>query len=440
VEGAKWYILDAFGCALAGSHSRAAQIASAYVQELGGRPEATLIRAGVRVPAADAAFVNTLCGRADTFDDTHEAGIIHAGVALTMSGLAMAERGRRTGRDLITAMIAGAEVALRVALSVQPGHYQQGFHTTGTCTAFGTAVTAASLLGLDAAATQAALGLAGDQASSVRQYQLDGSIANSALHAAVAARAGIASALLAGKGFPAPLEILEGEHGFCRVFAPAYDAGILTGGLGAQWRVLETSIKPYPSCRYLHGAVDAVERLVRSHNLVPANVAEVTVDTFTMAVQECDRPLPTAVRDAQFSIQYNVARVLLDRAVRLEDFTPGRIAEENAIDLERRIQVNVDPDLDQLNKQHPERWPFRVCVRTVDGRKLIERVDYAPGSPGNPLAREQVLKKFRGLAETVLPPERASALEALVLHLDRCTEIDEVAALLHAAGRQEQIA
>lgn len=428
-EAAKWYILDATGCALAGSRSAHARAGLALARELGGGiPEATLVASGARTTAAEAAFANTLCARGDTFDDTHEQGIIHSGSALALTALAMAERQNRTGQEIVAAMIAGAEICIRVASAISPEHYEHGFHNTGTCTVFGTAAVAARMLGLDAEATQAALSLAGDQAASLRQYQVDGAIANSALHAAFAARAGVTAALLAQKGFPAPKEILEGQFGFCRVFARRYDPSILTGGLGSVWRLPETSIKPYPSCRYLHGAVDATERLIRDFRLTAASVAEVTVHTFTMARDECHRPLPTTLRDAQFSIEYGTARVLKDGAISLDDFAPERITDPEVADIQRRIRVQVDPELDRL---YPERWPFRVEIHTTDGRRLEQRVDYPPGSPENPLTREQVLSKFRGLAATVLPPARVEELADAIFGLDGAMDARRFAALLH---------
>jgi 2-methylcitrate dehydratase PrpD len=316
-----------------------------------------------------------------------------------MSALAAGEWLDATVEEMLEAIIVGYEVVARVATAINPQHYDRGFHPTGTCNPIGVAATAAKLLRLDAAQTCGALRLAADTACGFRQYQLDGNIVNSAYHAAKAAENGITSALLAAEGFADPGESLTGRFGLFGCEAGDWAKQALLGELGTEYRFLQASLKPYPSCRFMHGAVDATAACLNEHRLNVEDIASIRISSFKMAVEEGDRPRPKTVLDAQFSIHYNIAEFLLKRGLSIDDFTPEAIENPKAIAYEKLVTVVED---DELTAQYPDLWPYRADITTRDGRGFSSAVSRPSGSPDYPLSQEALENKSRLLLEPVV--------------------------------------
>jgi 2-methylcitrate dehydratase PrpD len=431
-EATKRYILDAIGNAFSGLATNHGQVAIQYAKEFGLTQEATLIGGNGQSSSMNAAFANTVLGRAHTFDDTHERGIIHPGVPITMASLAVGEGVQATGKAMIVAVNAGYDVALRVAEAVCPWHYEEGFNTTGTCNTFGTTAAAGKLLGLNSEQMARALGLAGSQASGLRQYQVDGDIAVSAFHGAKAAQNGVMSALLARAGFPASPTILEGQYGFCKTFSYKFDTARLTEGLGEQFKIVETGLKPYPTCRYNHGGIDATVRLFRKYQLGAANIKSIVLRTFQAAKDECDRPNHDSVLQAIFSFQFGVAAAILhDGVVSIDALAPERVQDPDIIQLSRKIKVVVDPELNAL---YPDKWPYLVEAITNSGEVYRYRLDAPPGSPGNPLSDGLLRQKFIGNVEPVLGKANAQKLIDTTSRIDQLQSVGELTALLGPSG------
>lgn len=179
---ARTMLMDALGCALSGTRAPAGRIAVQHALAQGGAADATLIGTPARVPAMQAAFANTMLGRIDLFDDCDSIAHVHAGVATVMASLAVAEREDRSGDDFLAAVVVGNEVAVRIGMTMRPAHFDAGYHPTGTLNCFGTAAAAARLMRLDSARTQAAFGLAMEQAAGLTEYRRRGPIEMSAFH------------------------------------------------------------------------------------------------------------------------------------------------------------------------------------------------------------------------------------------------------------------
>jgi 2-methylcitrate dehydratase PrpD len=431
-EATKRYILDAIGNGFSGLATHHGQIAIKYAKEFGLTQEATLIGDNGQSSSMNAAFANTVLGRAHTFDDTYERGIIHPGVPIIMASLAVGESVQATGKAIIVAVNAGYDVALRVAEAVCPWHYEDGFHTTGTCNTFGTTAVAGKLLGLNSEQMMCALGLAGSQASGLRQYQVDGDIAVSAFHGAKAAQNGVMSALLAKAGFPASPTILEGKHGFCKTFSCKFEPAHLTEDLGERFKIIETGLKPYPTCRYNHGGIDATVRLFRKYQLAAANIKSIVLHTFQAAKDECDRPNHDSVLQAIFSFQFGMAAAILcDGIVSLDALSPDRVQDPEISRLSRKIKVVADPE---LNAIYPDKWPYLVEATTNSDEVYRFRLDDLPGSLGNPLSDERLKQKFIGNVEPVLGRTNAQRLIDTTSQIDQLQSVRELTVLLKPSG------
>lgn len=244
VDKAKECFLDWQGVALAGTTDPVAPVISDYVKTFGGRPEAGIIGTNIRTDAASAAFANGVIGHALDFDDYHDETVIHASAACIPSILAVAERYRLGGEELLTAMIIGIDVCIRIGLGLGDYHYQRGWHTTATAGTFGATAGVAKLLKLDVDGIINAFGICGTQASGLRQ--VFGTMSKP-FHAGKASLEGVMAGFLTQSGFTSPKEIVEGELGLLDVLTDAPNEAIILDEIGSHWYALDLSIKPYPT-------------------------------------------------------------------------------------------------------------------------------------------------------------------------------------------------
>ena len=414
VAKAKDHLLDTIGVACAGLTDAQARNIAGVVQRWGGQPEAAVIGLPTRLPAPKAAFLNALHARIHTFDDTHEAGPSHPGSAVVAAALAAAETAQASGRTLLAALLAGYETATRVSAALGTTHYAAGFHSTGTATPFGAAAAASRACGLDAMRTAAALGLAGEAAIGLRQYQDDGSMLDTALNGARGAELGVAAAAFAASGAAGPRGVLDGRWGLLKVMSGG-SAAALTARLGERWEFADTKIKPFASCRFTHGPVAAL----RAARLDPQRIVSVEIATFRASVEVSDRPRPRDRMEAILSHQLAAALALLDKAI-----VPNALEAPDAVvrALAERVRVRHDPALDAA---YPARWPHRIIVSMQDGERVLLESDQPPAADG-----AQIRAKFRALATPVIGIANADAVVGVVNELERLPDVQPLLRLL----------
>jgi 2-methylcitrate dehydratase PrpD len=421
------HVLDWLGVVCAGVDTPHARAAQATVRAWGGVAASTVIGRGVRLPAPGAAFLNAFAARAHTFDDTCEVGPVHPGSSVVAAAWAAAEASGASGRALLDGVLAGYEVTTRVSAAVGPGHYEAGFHNTGTCNAFGACAAAGRVLGLDGGAMAEAFGLAGAGAAGLRQYQVDGSMADTSLDGARAAHTGVVAAELRRHGLAGPRAILDGRFGFCQVTSPRADLDRLDRDLGVAWEWPATGLKPFPTCRFTHGPAEVLLRLRAEAGIAGADVARVTIATFKQSVEVSDKPEVRSRFDAILSHQWTAALALGRGRVDLAGLDGPALADPALRDLATRVQVAHDPGLDPA---YPARWPHAVTIVLRDGRRLAARSEAPPGGADRPLADEAVEAKFSSLAGPVLGAERAARLADAVRALDALPDVRRLTPLL----------
>jgi len=391
LETAAWWVLDWLGAAIAGLESDAGRI---MLEHTGAQPASVAACLGMsagRSPQV-AALHNGAISHIVEMDDVHRAAIIHPAVVIVPAALAVAEQRGASGRDFLTAVVLGYEVAIRVGEAVGKTHYFH-WHNTGTCGVFGAAAAAGWLLNLDDERMTWALGNAGTQASGLWEFIADGAMSK-LLHAGRASANGVLAAELAALGFTGARRILEGRQGFFAATAPDGNPTVVTAGLGEGWKLPGSSIKPYPSCRHTHAAVDAALALREAHGINSTDVDRIEIDAYQSTIDLTDNPTPAHPYAAKFSVQYCVARALADGAVKIADFDPARIAEATMRDLMLRTTVRLDPELDA---RVPQQLPARVRLLLKDGRTIEETVLTAKGDPEAPLSHAELTAKFLDL-------------------------------------------
>ena len=381
LEQASLYLLDTVASACAGSATPVGRLLRDWAGQV------------PRDAKRDVLLMGALSHITET-DDLHRASVTHPGCVVTPVILALARPSSASGADLLRAMLCGYEAMCRVGAGVGPAHYRV-WHNTATCGPFGSAMAAATLLGLDDAQTRDALGNAGTQAGGLWQFLEEGAMSKH-LHAGRAAESGMLAAELAAHGFTGPAAILEGEKGFFAAACPDPEPGRILAEPGAPWQLTQTSIKPWPSCRHTHPVIDCALEL---HDLLQgAAIGAVKVNSYQAALDICDCPAPKTEYQAKFSLQHTAATALLDGRVGLDSFDPAARARSLQLCGVTRVQAK-----DPFHARYPDAWGASLSVTTMQGEILqTERRD-CKGDPELSLGADEMrakaidLMRFGGL-------------------------------------------
>ncbi len=375
-EQASLFTLDAIANALAGRRSEPGELLLQWWRNTGQ-------------DAGRQAFLSGALTHILEVDDLHRAAVVHPGCVVVSAAWAVAEREGAGGKALLTAVLRGFEAACRVGMAVGPAHYRI-WHNTATCGPFGSALAVASLLGLDPAQTVHALGNAGTQSAGLWQFLETGAMTKH-LHAGRAAEAGVLAADLARLGFTGPPAILEGAKGFFAATCPDADPPAVIREPDAPWQLLQTSLKPWPSCRHTHPAIDAAQSL-RPQITDLGRIDRIEVETYPAALDVCDRPEPQSEYQAKFSLQHCVAAALsfptLDFAA-FDEATRSTLSQ-----LRSRVSLCVT---EPYARAYPRAWGSAVTVILDDGSRLSAQRTQAKGDPEAPLTREEIIAKARML-------------------------------------------
>lgn len=371
------YALDTLGVVLGGSSAPSSQAVARTLMEVGGNPEATMIGCGRRTNAWDAALANGTAAHALELDDDHRIAVLHPGAVIVPAALAAAEAEGRSGKTLLQAMLVGYEITCRLGRVFRGSQFYHGAHPTSLCGVFGAAGAAAVALELDREAFVNALGIAGTQASGLTEWRTAGTWIKH-LHPGRAAQTGVMSARLARQGFTGPATIFEGPGGFLRVysFGETIEVERLTRGLGETFSAFGTAIKPYPCCRFEHGAID-LALLARKEGIEVGLVKGIHIRIYRTDVLTYHAE-PKDPVDARFNLPYAVAVALLRGRVTLADFTEESIADADILSLCRKVTVKEDA---QFSADYPELYKVELIVDLADGTQRTFFSDCPNGDP-----------------------------------------------------------
>ena len=434
IDCAKRAILDCLGCALAGSVEPSSKIVTEYISEVGGKAEAGVIAAGFNSAAPEAALANGTMAHALDYDDVAVSWIGHPSVTLLPAVLALGERGKLSGREVLEGYILGFEVGARLGATIGFGHYIWGWHATVTLGTMAAAAAASKMLRLNAHQTAMALGIAASLAGGTRQ---NFGTMTKPFHAGSAARNGVMAALLAQRGFTADGAIVESPMGFCKLFSGGadYDIAKVTQGLGDTFDIVSpgVSIKPYPCCRLTHRCIDAILYLIMEYRPSPDDVDRVECRTSEAIPQVVIHSRPKAGLEGKFSMQYCMAIALLDGEVGLRQFTDERVLEPKAQQLLKRVHF-VHPQV--VAPEEILSMPEAVTIRLRDGRELSHEVLVAKGDPPNPISEEELAAKYRDCASFVLSPQDTQISLDMVSHLEELRDVTELMHLVCLRGKR----
>lgn len=427
VDNVKDNILDTFAVALACVNTDEARLATAAMTALAPQTSSGSSVWGTphRLPPAQAALVNGTVTHARDYDDGGGPG--HAGATVLPATLAVAEATGCDGRTLIEATIAGYDIGYRALQAVGgfPAHTSRGWHTSGTMGSFAAAAGAAKCLGLDAARFADALGIAGSFTGGVWAF-IEDSAMTKRLHPGKAGETGVDAALLARTGFTGPKRIFEAEWGGIYT---TYNGGVSApeealAGLGTEFRVATSYIKPYACCRGSHSAIDALLGLVRSRGVTAEDVARIEIYAAETAVNMLSVAPVETVFDAQFSLPYAAALALCGGTLTLAEFDPPRMADPRIRQTYSKISMTAEP-----TRKIEDGPRLEVTLNTGERITLDSGSPTdAKGSAVNPMTHAEVVAKV----ETLLAPFGPDAAAELVRAVENLEKAPDLTELLHA--------
>ena len=393
--------------------------------------------------APGAALLNGALAHSLDFDDTHAAGSIHPSAPIVPAALAAAEMAGADGATTLAAIIAGYEVQIRLSKALVPSdHYARGYHPTATCGAFGAAAAAGRVFGLDGERIAAAFGIALSQTAGSLEFLADGAWTKP-FQVGWAAHNGLVAARLAAEGFHAPAQGVEGKRGFLAAYAPNSVPAVAVAGLGRDWETARIAVKPYPSCRYSHAAMDALKALRAEHGIDPEAITAVRIGLPKTGMGLIAEPheakiRPVSVVDGQFSMAFLAAVILRTGAMGWDDYKT-HLKDPKTLALTRKVTTHVDP---RCEATFPANLSGVAAVDTAAG--TVEAFVEVPlGEPDNFPSAKALRGKFDALAGPCLPAASVAALAEALLSLDRQPSVARVLdlacpapAAIRAAGEE----
>jgi 2-methylcitrate dehydratase PrpD len=391
VQRAKDCIADMVGAIVYGGELPWSKMIIAYARRNSAPGASSILgTGGAPVHAGAAALANGAMTHAFELDSlTKPDSGSHPGATVLSAALAVAQERRLSGRELVTAFVAGAEVMFRIGHATKHTNEARGFHAPGTTGPFGAATAAGRLMGFDADKMTNALGIAGSCAGGLLEFAHAGNGAMvKRLHMGRAAEGGVLAASLAAEGFTGPTSVLEGKYGFLRVFCNDWDVAELTRGLGSDFFTLDIMLKRYACHITAHNPVDAVLDLRGEHKFAAADVASITIAGNDRMVETNNIPAPGDVMLAQYSIPFSVALALYRDPIDPRSFDDGAVHDRAILDLASRTKMTAVAGQDRRD------LAVTVAIRLKDGRELSRRVSSFKGTPERPLDRAELREKF----------------------------------------------
>ncbi len=429
---AKLLMLDSLGCALYGADLQWCRILQDTLERVDATRACAVWGTNRKLSAPHAALANGTAVQGFELDDVHRAGVLHVGAVVLPALIPVVEtRGGMTGREFLTAAIAGYEIGPRVGLCMGPQHIASGWHSGATLGVFSAAAGAARGLRLDAGKTVHALGIAGTQAAGLMAAQFGAMVKR--MHAGRSSQSGLYGALLADSGFTGIVNVLESEYGgFCTTLSQSTDQfnlEELTAGFGETWQTMGIALKFYACVGTNHTTLDAIRDMQVERRFGAADLKRVVVHGSLVTVNHVGwKYVPQGLTSAQLNMPYCVATWLLEGDCFVDQFTEDKVADPARMALSEKVEVVHDPEITAKGAKY--RHMVRVEVHLNDGTVMKRTVEAARGSEQKFVSDAEIIEKFEKLAVKALPKAQVRKLRDAMLDLEKLGDAAEIARLL----------
>jgi 2-methylcitrate dehydratase PrpD len=417
-HAARRHLIDTAAAAIAGAVQDAPMLVGRALDSADGGGDTPVPGAAERRSLLSAAYLAGTASHGLELDDGYRHGSVHPGACVVPAVLALGSRLQSDGETLLTAIVAGYEVACRVAAAGHPDTRWRGFHNTAIVGPLAAAAAAAKLLGFTASQVENAFGIAVSSSAGLFTFGHGGDVKRT--HSGQAARGGLLAALLTKEGLIGPSGAVEMRDGWLHAFAgdAARPVTLLAGGENpaSPFAVANCYMKPYAACRHMHSGVDGLLDIMQAEGLSAGDVKALEVGAYALAVEHAPFGW-SEMTTAQMSFPFVMATALLRGRVAFEDFGEAGRADAETASWARRIKIELDPECDAI---YPKGRPTRVRVTTHDGREFERFVVEPTGAASRPLSDEALDEKFLTLATPVLGARAKAALD--VLRADRLAD------------------
>lgn len=438
VEIGKTLILDSIGCMFGGTLLKPSKIVNRVMGEVDGPLDSTIVPVGKKVPTANAAYINAYLANSLDFDDTVFINSTtvggHLGSVIIPSALSVAEKIDASGKELINAVVLGYEIAIRIGYGIAPTKTRaKTVSGMATWEIFGATTAAAKLLKLDPVRIADTYSLAAVNApvSSTNKFaNYDcGEISWAKNNFGWAAMGGIIAAQLASHSFRGNRTIFNGPDGFWAMAgSDQFDTEKVISTLGEDFKIRLVSLKPYPSCRYTHSTLDAIQRLKRKNVIKVDNIKRINVYLASDFAAKNLTFYPRNVIDAQFSLPFLAAVSLMKNFDKYRWILREDIGNRVVLRTAQKIRINRDVKTGIVHKENE--LACRVTVEMKSSQRLQEKVMIPRGDPRNPMSIEEIQTKFVDLVTPSLRREKTLKLMEYIHCLDQIDKISTVTHLL----------
>ena len=429
IDTARRFIYDSIGCAYGGYRTRDVNILRDIYLNMGGKEEATLIGFGEKIPAVNATLVNSLMVRALDFNDiywkedpSHPSDLIPAALAVgEMVGASM--------KDVIVAIVLAYEFEMRLCEFAVPGVRERKWHHA-TLTQFVSPIVAGKLLDLSVDQMVNAIGINGSHNHTIGCPTAGKLTMMKNTVDPMAVQSGVFAALMAQKGYSGTLAVFEGKEGLMDVFGPGWDEEKLLGGLGDHYKIVDCSMKAFPTEALTHTHLSATLKVVKENNIRYDKIEEVRVTTIARACDILFDPhkyRPESRETADHSLPYCIAAALVDHEVTTKSFSEEKLKDPHIWEVIDKIKGEASEEFERM---FPAKQPSKVVVKTRDGRELSAYLEYPKGDPREPMTEEDLESKFNALSDGLLNAERQAEIKKMILLDGKMTAAEFMAQLV----------
>ncbi|MFC1798196.1 MmgE/PrpD family protein [Thermodesulfobacteriota bacterium] len=428
VRQAKLCVLDLIGVSIVGNTQKTTSIVINLIAVTDRCKEATIWGSDRKVSILTASLINAVQGHAIDMDDGHRFANGHPGVVTIPAAVAIGERENLSGKALIEAVVLGYEVFIRLGSAANPDLLLKGFHTTATIGTFASAVVASKLLGLNNIQTENALALAGLQSAGLLEALSSGESGKS-FQVGKASQSGVMSGLMAQKGADGPVDIFEGEKGFCRAFVgKECDNQAICKDFGKDFQITNVYCKQHAACRHIHTALDATAEIVSRHDLIPEEIESIEVETYSIANNLTGHISPAdSVLGAKFSTPVSIALFLVFKKTNFSAYASQYLSDPMVRAIAEKIVVTVNP---QRDVNYPRERSARVRIQTKN-HFYEHEMPLPKGEPESPLSKDEFMHKFQQNALSLYSKTQVDKIRDIILDLEN-RKVREITELLVA--------
>ncbi len=429
VHEVKRYLYDSVGCAYGGYHTKDVKIIHDLYKDMGGKEEATVIGFGNKMPAVNATLVNSLMVRALDYNDiywkedpSHPSDIIPA-------ALSVGEMRDCSMEEVIVAIVLAYEFEQRICEFAVPGVRERKWHHA-TLTQFVSPIVAGKLLGLSVEQMVNAIGINGSHNHTIGCPTAGKLTMMKNTVDPMAVQSGVFAALMAEKGFSGTEAVFEGKEGLMDVYGPDWDLDKLVGGLGEKYKILECSMKAFPTEALSHTHLSTTLKAMRENNLSYDMIEEVKVTTIARACDilfDSHKYRPESRETADHSLPYCLAAAIVDGKITTDSFSDEKLKDERIWSVIDKVKGEPSQEFEEM---FPAKQPSRVTITTKDGQSFSEYLEYPKGDPREPMSMEDLRVKFDSLSSSLFSEERLEKLHQVIFSCEGMRARDFMAELV----------